>query len=190
MNKQDLKKNHKNMMDSMGRYRVASLFWETRNALKEEEFSPMFSLKPSSFTAPSADKKTLVTYPSLKEIYMSYDHIPGFEYDFAMDVFGCWEHWERLTKSMLKEDFQHWRDELTVKLKASALKKLMKASLEPSATGVTAARYLADEGYVPKKMGRTTKEEKVRQLKIDAGIRDDLSSDMDRLGLSVVNGGK
>lgn len=174
---------HSTMMDCMNRYRCASLFYETRTEGRED--------LPYFFTL--GDKGRVEnghTYYSLKEIYMSYDHIPGFEYDFAMEVFGSWKHWLVLTNSYKKDIFQSWRDELTVKLKSTALRRMMKASKEDSAVGVNAAKYLADEGYIPKKVGRTTKEEKLRQQKIDAGIRDSLQSDMDRIGISVVSGGK
>lgn len=170
---------HPTMLDSVNRFRTASLFYETRAEDRED--------LPCFFTFSDRERVVNgVTYYSLKEIYMSYDHIPGFEYDFALDVFGSWAHWLWLVKSYKKDTFQAWRDELTVKLKSKALRRMMKASLEDSAVGFNASKYLADEGYVPKKVGRITKEDKVRQIKIEAGIRDDLQSDMERLGIQVV----
>ena len=71
-----------------------------------------------------------------------------------------------------------------------AIKNLIGLSKEKTPSGAAAARYLADEGYIPKKIGRITKEEKVRQTKIAAGIRDDLKSDMERLGIELITGTK
>lgn len=178
------------MNDSQSRPRSRSLFWETRVISREERLEPVFTLKDKAHTVPSIDKKSLTTYPSLKVIYMSYDHVPGHEYEFAMDVFGSWQHWVVLCASTIKATIQEWRDELSIKLKSEAIRKIVDASRQDSTAGVNAARYLADEGYVPKKAGRITKEEKLRQVKMAAGVRDDLQGDMDRLGLTIINGTK
>ncbi|UOF80653.1 hypothetical protein [Caudoviricetes sp.] len=190
------------MIDDANRFRVTSLFWETRVAEREARLPPLFTLKDSPHTVASKkninglEHDSVKTYPSLKQIYFSYDHVPGFEYEFAMDVFGCWEHWLRLCRSTLKGHFEQWREELTVKLKCDAMRKMMTTAKESSTTGFNAAKYLADEGYVAAKKGRITKEDKERQLRIAAGINDSLSEDMERVfalrsdNLQVVNGGK
>ena len=175
---------HSVMMDPAGRLRMKSLFWETRKFGEEARIPPLFTNKAKAYTV---DGKT---YPSLKEIYFTYDHIPGYEYDFAMEVFGSWEYWVRLTNSSICDMFRGWREELAIKLKARAVHKLMTASLEASAVGVNAAKYLADEGYIPKKIGRVSKEEREKQARIASGVADTLSEDMERLGLKVVNGNK
>lgn len=179
------------MLDGQGRYRTRSLFWETRKIENEEIFEPLFTTKPRSHTVTSVDKKGLTTYPSLKELYMSYHHVPEHEYEFAMDVFGSWQHWIVLcTTSSLREMIKEWRTELSVKMKAEAIRSMIVASKESSAVGVNAAKYLADEGYMPKKVGRITKEEKLREIKKAAGVRDDLAGDMERLGLTMIQGNK
>jgi hypothetical protein len=178
------------MLDSIGRYRSKSLFWELRKIERSDVYEPLFTTKDKPHTVPTFDKKGLITYPSLKQLYLSYDHVPGHEYEFAMDVFGSWDHWNHLHQSSLKGMLQGWRDELTVKLKAEAIKKMIAASKENSAVGINAARYLADEGYLPKKVGRITKEEKLREIKLAAGVRDDLATDMERLGMTIIQGSK
>lgn len=174
------------MLDSQNRFRITSLFWETRGyeGNLAERYPPLFTTKAVPH------KVGKITYPSLKAIYMSYDHVPGCEYEFAIDVFGSWDHWVKLTESSLKDMFQGWRDELGIKLKCEALKKLIAISSQESSQGVAASRYLADEGYVAKKVGRVTKEEKARAIKQAANVRETLQDDMARLGLEVVNGGK
>lgn len=182
------KKNYSfsDLKDSMGRYRTQSLFWEFRFKEDEDKYSPLFSLKEYDL------EKGKVTYPSLKQIYMSYDHIPGFEYEFALDVFGSWDHWSKLATETIPEirnTVKGWRDELEIKLKAQAIKSLIAASREDDAKGFNAAKYLADKGYAPTR-GRPSKEEVEREKKIQAGVSKELQEDMERLGLSVVSGGK
>jgi hypothetical protein len=179
--KPEYQKYREQAKDTEGRSRTMSLFWETRR----EGYAPLFTIKDRIHVVDG------VSYPSLKLIYMEYSHIPGYEYEFAQDVFGSWDHWQRLTKdSSLRNVFKEWREELDIKLRAEAIKGLIQASKEADAKGVAAARYLADKGYASSTRGRPSKEEVEREKKIAASVSKDLESDMERLGLSVVNGGK
>jgi len=171
------------MKDDMGRYRISSLFWEARR-----DFAPNPKMPPIWSTKDNDHTVDGVLYPSLKAIYMKYEHIPGFEYDFAIDMFNSWDHWEKLTKSSLSDMFQGWRDELDIRIKSSAIKAVFAASRNEDATGVVAAKYLADKGYVQstaRKAGRPSSEEVERERKIEAGVARDLHEDMKRLGMSV-----
>jgi hypothetical protein len=171
---------HSLMKDDRNVIRTTSLFFESK---REENPTnvPIFTLKDFDYSADG------VVYIALKPIYFSYEHIPNFEYDFAMDVFGSWEIWIKQTKSSLRNEFQAWRDELDIKIKAKAIKSMMEASLSNDAKGVAAAKYLADKGYVEggTKRGRPSKEDVERERKQQADIRDTLASDMERLGMSI-----
>ena len=100
------------MLDSQSRYRTRSLFWETRNIDIEEKWEPLFTIKDKPHTVKAIGRAGLNTYPSLKQIYMSYDHVPGHEYEFAMDIFGSWKHWNVLCLSTLRDMIQEWRLDL------------------------------------------------------------------------------
>lgn len=176
------------LKDSMGRYRTQSLFWEFAFLNKEREnvLEPLFTLKDYDLV------KGEVTYPSLKTIYMTYDHVPGFEYEFALDVFGSWDHWNKLaseTIPAIRNTIKEWREELEIKLKAQAIKSLIQTSRIDDVKGFNAAKYLADKGYAPTR-GRPSKEEVEREKKVQAGVSKELEADMERLGLSVINGSK
>ena len=167
------------MKDDQGRYRTISLFWELRH-YSQEKIEPVFTLK--SYDLQKEDK----LYPSLKKIYLTYDHIPGFEYEFALDVFGSWEHWQKMANSqMLKDHIQTWRDELDVRLKALGLKALIHASRDNDAKGVQASKYLVEKGYIQKR-GRPSKEEVDRELKANTKLKKEFESDLERIGLKVV----
>lgn len=174
------------LKDAMGRYRTQSLFWELRMKEDITTYPPIFSLKDYDL------EKDGIIYPSLKQIYMSYDHIPGFEYEFALDIFNSWDHWNKLandTIPAIKSVIREWREELEVRLKAQAIKALIQTSRLDDVKGFNAAKYLADKGYAPQR-GRPSKEEVEREKRVQAGVNKDLEDDMARLGLSVVNGGK
>ena len=64
----------------------------------------------------------------------------------------------------------------------------MKNSGTPGAIGLQAAKWLAEKGYVDKRPGRVSKDELARETAISLAARETLKEDMERLGLSVVNG--
>lgn len=171
---------YSSLKDDLGRYLTHALFVE--KSYRSEKFQPLFTLQPYNKTVDG------VFYPSLKKIYFSYDHIPGFEYEFATDVFGHWDHWMKLTQdSSIRPFFKEWREEYEIKLKAQAMRSLIEVSRIADPKGVAAAKYLAEKGYVSRK-GRPSKEEVARERKIEAGIRENLEEDMERLGLSIIEG--
>jgi hypothetical protein len=167
----------KEWKDVMQRFRGASIFWESRH--------PDY---PAYFTTKDEDLvKKGITYTSLKQIYLSYDHIPGYELDFANEVLGGWKHWLLLTEvSQVRTLINEWREELDIRIKADSLRMMMVASKDNDAKGVGAAKYLADKGY-EKKRGRPSKEEVTRETKIQSAANKELESDMDRIGLKLVN---
>lgn len=159
------------LKDAFGKWRTYSLFWEHR----QDGYEPLWVLKEES-------KHGL---PSLKEIYMSYPHVPGYEYDFANNEIGSWAHWQRLCRSGIKQHIEEWRAELDVKLRAEALKSVIAVSKDETATNrLQASRYLADKGYAPVR-GRPSKEEKAGLLKEEARIDRELEDDLERVGLKV-----
>lgn len=173
------------MLDSMGRFRTTSLFWETRKTeANAEKYPPLFTTKAKDLTV--GDK----TYRSLRSIYFSYNHMPEFEYEFAMDVFGSWEHWLTLFNSFqIKPVVQGWRDELNIKIKAEALKTVLAQSKDPE-KGLQAARAILAGEHKESKRGRPSKEEKARLEKEVTKHKDEIDADMERLGLAVITGGK
>lgn len=164
------------LVDPQGRPRTYSLFIE----YPSEGLDPLWTIKDRSFKG----------YKSLKQIYLSYEHIPGYEYDFAMDTLGSWEHWDKLcTSSGLRKVFQDWRTELEIRNKATAMRSLIRSATEASAAGINAAKYISEAGYA-RKRGRPSKEEVERERKIQAGVDKELEDDMERLGLKLVAGKK
>lgn len=164
------------LKDHLGRYRTYSLFIERPS----ENMTPLWSWKDDDVIVDG------VTYPSLKKIYFSYDHIPGFEYEFAMATLGSWDHWVKLNSSGLRGIFAEWRHELEIKNKANAIRQLMQTAREPNAAGANASKYLAESGYTSKR-GRPSKEEIEREKKVAAGLDKELESDIQRMGLKVVS---
>lgn len=163
------------LKDKDGRWRTASLFYEKR----VDGLTPVWSLKDEDFEVNG------IVYPSLKRIYFSFDHTPGLEYEFAMETFKSWDHWVKLCNSQLRSIFAEWREELDIKLKANAIRSVIKATKRSDAAGVTASRYIAERGYASKR-GRPSKEELERTKRIEAGVEKELEEDLERMKLTVV----
>ena len=186
--KDELIKLHPFLKSGQGRRILKSLFIETvpdkSNVLdidKEEGTKPIFTLKDHNHV------KDGVTYYSLRNIYFSYDHIPGYEYEFAVDVFLSWGHWQLLTEvnNIIGETIQRWREEYTVMIQSKALKALAKTAYYEGSKGTPAARFLADRGWEVKR-GRPSKDEVTRERKIAAGVEKEVAEDIERMGLTLV----
>lgn len=163
------------LKDHLGRYRTYSLFIERPSP----DMQPLWSWKDEDQIVDG------VTYPSLKKIYFSYDHVPGFEYEFAMAAFNSWDHWIKLTNCGLRGIFTEWRNELEIRNKADAIRMLFKTSKESNAAGANAAKYIAESGYQSKR-GRPSKADVERERKVAAGIDKALEDDVERMGLKLV----
>ncbi len=178
------KKNHSTAFkDGKGRWLTIALFWEYRAS--SDENVALFCLKDDDHVDDDGR-----TYVSLKKRYMSYEHIPLYEHEFACAELGGWEHWERLqANKYLRDAIDTWRREYEIALRCRAVKAIMANATSKDAKGLQAARWLAEKGYVDKRPGRVSKEELDRERKQQAQISATLADDMKRLGLSVVNGG-
>lgn len=161
--------------DSLGRYRTSSLFYEY--AIKG--MTPRWTIQDQS------RKVGNVTYPSLKVLYMDMDHIPYNEFEFAEIHFGSWEHWNRISNDSNKNlvaMFTGWRIEMEVKLRAAALKQIIKEGKTGGASALAAAKYIAEKGY-DKRAGRPTKAAIAKETKVQSGIAQSLLEDAERIGL-------
>ena len=162
--------------DSLGRYRTSSLFYEY--AVKG--LPPIWTMQDQTRVVGE------VTYPSLKVLYMEMDHIPYSEYEFAEIHFGSWDHWDRMSNDSNKNlvaMFTTWRLEMEVKLRASALKQIIKEGKSgEGASSLAAAKYIAEKGY-EKRAGRPTKAAIAKETKVQSGIAQSLLEDAARVGL-------
>lgn len=184
---EQLKEFQRHYKSHNGKRTTRSLFIETvgDDVLERDNVQPVFTLKDNNIDREVGG--VMSTYYSLKNVYFSYEHIPGFEYQFAKDVFNDWNHWVMVTEARhgISEIIASWRDELTVKLQAKAFSSLYKTALTEGAKGTPAARFLADRGWEIKR-GRPSKDEVTRERKIAAGVDKEVQEDMQRLGLTLV----
>lgn len=163
--------------DTGGRWLSQALFYE----YARDGYEPYFTLKGYDSLYKG------ITFPSLKLIYLSYEHVPGYEYEFAHEVLGGWEHWKFLyEKSMLRNYIKEWREELDIKIKAKGMRVVMDTAIcGEGSSRLQAAKYLADKGYAPTR-GRPSKKEKEQLLRQESALDDELKDDFERLGLKAV----
>lgn len=158
----------KDLKDHNGRYRTQSLFYETNHS----EMEAMLSLKDYNF------KKNDKIYYSLKLIYLSYEDIT--EYQFALDVFGSWKHWNRIkSNALLAPYIQEWADELEVKIRSNAIRAMVKTAASEGSKGISAAKWLADRKW----QSKDSKKEATHNKKIEKKIKLEIKDDAERLGI-------
>lgn len=161
------------LRDAQGRYRTQSLFFETNLS----NLTPIFTLKEHDHTY---DGKT---YISLRQLYLEYAHAPiEGEYDFAIEVFGSWKHWQKICNApYLQEHLEEWREELAFKKRTQAIKAIHQTATTEGSKGTAAAKWIAEEGWRGSQRKRVSKAEKDRQEKLNSRISDEVNDIAKRL---------
>jgi len=158
------------LKDTTGRYRTQSLFWEYRHTT---DMPPLWTLKESG-----------CALPSLKDLYLS--HLDPTEYSFAMDAFGSWAQWLRISENkVILKEVQQWRDELEVKVRSEGLRAVI-SEAQGGKAQFNAAKFLAKADWKGTSKGRPSKDEIARNLKVETRLADSVDNDAQRLGLKLV----
>lgn len=131
--------------DSRGRYLTQALFVETIHTTSP--YSPTYTLG-------ECDQ---VGYPSARKIYL--DLNDPTEYAPAIELLGSWEHWQALCgTTWFAPIIDQWRDELAIKLKCEATRKVIElTSAYESSSVLAAAKKLLDVLDGPKNATRRNK---------------------------------
>lgn len=157
-------RNDKPLKDVTGRYLTRALFKELADGT-EEKYPPLCTLKEAH------------------DLYMQVSD--PTEYEFAKALLespetNFYDQWQRLLNT---PDFmvylEKWRDELEIKLRSAAVRAIRHAST--SDKGFQAAKWLAERGWGEKKVGRPSKEEQVRQNRIEDALHKELTADEARI---------
>lgn len=169
---------------SNGRFYTGSLFYEVwRNSTEDfRRHDPVFSLYDDLVW----QDKPLI---NCRATFIEEGDPTG--YKWAIKYLGSWEHWKRLVDiSWFKDALAVWQEELAAKLFAESIVNIISVSksTENAAQSLNASKYLAERGWEKKgSRGRP----KISQSHLDKQpTPDDLSGDIERIGLKVINGGK
>lgn len=157
------------LVDKMGRFLTQGLFYETRS----EGYTPLFTLKDYDYKVGDS------TYLSLKRLYL--EIADPTEYQFAIEVFGNWNHWLAICNSgVLMEYIVKWREELEIKLASEAIKSMINTAINGGYKGTMAAKYVAERGW--SSVGKKSKT-KNSEKEVDSRIHDAVKDDLQRLGI-------
>ena len=165
----------------MAQLHTKGLFYETCLPEDRESMGTSWTLKEEDH---HADGKV---YKSMKKLYISMEDVT--EYEFAQVAIGSYKHWERLLESpIIRPHIDQWRKELNLKLKARAMKSIIKAATEDEKLSFQAMKYLADNEYLDKKgkRGRPSKDEVQAELRKEVQTNKTLLDDAARIGLKLV----
>ncbi len=149
-----------NMKDTQGRYRTRSLFKELIDNKTGSKYDYVYTLAQA------------------KKIYL--DTKDPTEYKAAMKLVGNWEHWMKLIITPLfLLHLIKWREEMEVMLRAEAIEDIRIAA--KTQKGFSAAKWLAEKGWDIHKRGRPSNNEIEREKRIQAGIKESLKDDAERI---------
>lgn len=164
----------------MGAFQTKGLFYETTLPDERPDFGTKWTLKEKDLVI--GDK----TYTSMKRVYLEMEDVT--EYDFAIATLGSYKHWERLVESpIIRKHIDQWRKELNLKLKARAMKSIIKSATEDEKLSFQAMKYLADNEYLDRKSkrGRPSKEEISAELRREVENSKTFRDDAERIGLKL-----
>ena len=166
----------------MAQLHTKGLFYETTLPEDRESMGTSWTLKEDDHRADGR------VYKSMKKLYIEMEDVT--EYEFAQATVGSYKHWERLLDSpIIRPHIDQWRKELNLKLKARAMKSIIKAATEDEKLSFQAMKYLADNEYLDSKSkrGRPSKDEIKAELRKEVQSNQSLKADAERIGLKLVN---
>lgn len=136
--------------DSMLRYRTQSLFLEYQ-----------YDEGPAVYSLTGEDKEYNGTvYPSLRRLYL--EMADPTEYEFANKYLFDWDHWQKIVNNaILYAYIEEWREELEVKIRSQAIRKMLAMD-----GNFNAIKWAADGHWNTRGRGRPKKEDKVKERQI------------------------
>lgn len=161
--------------DDQGRFLTRALFFETSGiAGTRDKYPPPFTLKEDDYK----------DYKSLRKIYLEYED--PTEYSFAIEVFGSWDHWQRLLNTeWFIPHIEDWRLELETKMESKGIKRMVELAKKDD-KGVS-AKWLASKGWkTGSNRGRPSNAEVQGERKRQARSSKDTLEDAERLGLKII----
>ena len=164
------------LKDPKGAWRTTSLFAETRDRKRGYD-TVLFNFKEEHNTLLFKNR----TIYSLKKLYLELSD--PTEYRVATEVFGGWDHWEKLLGNKLIFSYiDKYRRELDIKLKAEAITIIRGEATGEGRNALQAAKWLAEKGWGEKrKAGAPSSVEKAAIEKEIANQVSDVSSDYERI---------
>lgn len=109
------------------------------------------------------------------------------EYTFALRYLDGWNHWEKLSKTRWFRPYVlKWRQELDLKIKAEALRRIISESKSNSKSSFQANKFLVEKGWGEfitgdKKRGRPSNLELESALKKELDLERQITQDFERI---------
>jgi hypothetical protein len=117
---------------------------------------------------------------SLKRLYMEMEDLG--EHTFASTYLMGWKHWKQMQgNKRIMEEIEEWRDELEAKMRSRGIETMVGVAAGKGPSASTAAKWLVDGGWKPKKVGRPSEKAKQRDEKVQSDMRA-FTADIVRIG--------
>lgn len=152
----------------------------------------------SFFTLKRWDLKPDLRFPdglvSFPMTYLSYCIDDPTEYNFAISVFGDWEHWQLVSElNDLRHTIKALREERDIAIKSKGFQHIAQEVAEQGKNAFAAAKWLAEKGWEVKPSDSRRKTTKAAQKaaeeesKTDRAAIDLAKSLSEELGLNKLN---
>lgn len=159
--------------------RTKSLFYELSY---EDPSHALFTTKEHNIEAHGRH------YVSLHKLFVSMVPNDPTEYEFAMEVFGSWDVWEKISGSpQVAAHVNKWRREVAVKVKSKAIKAIAEEVENNGRSSFSAAKLLLEKGWLDKDNASQAKRKLAakEQEEEEKEALSLLSQDAKRLGINI-----
>jgi hypothetical protein len=167
-------------------YKTRGLFIDVQRSMREKEEydNAPYWLERRNYT--KDDKR-----PVFKEHFLACLDPTGYE--TAIKYLGSYEHWEHMMENCpwFRDAVNRWTKELEARIKSKAIAKIQEIAFSDDRQALAAAKYLATHDYNKVDgRGRPSKEEIRGKLKEAIEVSESDKADMERMGLTLIQGGK
>ena len=167
-----------------GRLMTTSLFYERTRAKDGDLSLCLFSIDGREKVNQS-DGSSLI---NARKTFVELEDPTG--YKWAEQYLESYDHFTRfLAASWFVEELDKWKEEIRIRLQSKSIDlvhKLLYDEDAPEGTRLSAAKYLAEEGWTKKQSkGRPSKQAVKAELKRETAKQKALREDAERIGLSL-----
>lgn len=91
------------------------------------------------------------------DVYVEEEDLTG--YKAALRLVGSWKEWQRMMKgaASLARIVDEWNEEIKIKIKSRAFENVVSLTVRKDSVGLSAAKWINEEGWDKRRAGRPTK---------------------------------
>ena len=115
------------------------------------------------------------------DVYVNLEDLTGYE--AAIELVGTWKEWQRMIRlaGRLQTYIDEWNEEIKIRIKSRAIKNVTALIDREDSVGLSAAKWVSEEGWDKRKAGRPSKTSIKNEQKAMAQKANETEEDLKRV---------